>query len=324
MSHDSLLGILGIIVSVVLFLIGYRQTVGAKKERVAAADAEIEKILVRRIVLERYAPKTADIERLAEGKARDFRVSRSDLLASGELLNVIFTRIIESDLIPHDRREELVRTIMPAIVEEEKESVRERNILEIHSKATNFLTASGNAVVIGIAASVLGAVVSVLPNFHVIDSAPKEFIGSIAATLVVSLAIIMSLIFFKSVKESQEGASQSTLFERYAQFERDVAKIIEKTVGIVKTAPPSGGFDFLVEKGGKKILVEVKTWVRPVSQVTIGRTIERLKIALMSNGADLAIIVTPSPLSGVTALGSEDNIRLMALRELRNFLAHNA
>jgi len=71
MSSDSLLGILGIAVSVVLFLIGYRQTVGAKKERVAAADSEIEKILVRRIVLEGYVLKTADIERLAEGKARD-------------------------------------------------------------------------------------------------------------------------------------------------------------------------------------------------------------------------------------------------------------
>ena len=36
------LGSLGIIVSIILFLIGYRQTVGAKKERISSANTEIE------------------------------------------------------------------------------------------------------------------------------------------------------------------------------------------------------------------------------------------------------------------------------------------
>jgi Restriction endonuclease len=322
MSGDSLLGILGIIVSVVLFLIGYRQTVGAKKERVAAADAEIEKILVRRIVLEGYAPKTADIERLAEGKARDFRVARSDLLAAEELLNVIFTRIIESDLIPHDRRDELVKRIMPAIIEVEGEPVKERAILEIQSKTKHFITSGGTAVALGVVASMLGAVVSILPNVQVIDSAPKELIATVAATLVASLAIIMSLIFFKRVKESQEGISQSSSIERYATFERDVARSIEKLVGIVRAAPSDGGFDFMVEKAGKKILIEVKSWVRPVPRAVIARTAERLKTALDGTKADLAIIVTPSSFPSSVALDLGENIRLMALRDLRNFLAH--
>ncbi|MEN6476326.1 MAG: hypothetical protein ABFD81_20095, partial [Syntrophaceae bacterium] len=271
MSGDSLLGILGIAVSVVLFLIGYRQTVGAKKERVAAADAEIEKILVRRIVLEGYAPKTADIERLAEGKARDFRVARSDLLAAEELLNVIFTRIIESDLIPHDRRDELVKRIMPAIVEVEGEPVKERAILEIQSQTKHFITSGGTAVALGLVASMLGAVVSILPNVQIIDSPPKELIATVVATLVASLAIIMSLIFFKRVKESQEGVSQSSSLERYATFERDVARSIEKLAGVVRAAPSDGGFDFMVEKAGKRILIEVKSWVRPVPRAVIAR-----------------------------------------------------
>ncbi len=324
MNSDSFLGILGIVVSVILFLIGYRQTVGAKKERVAAADAEIEKILVRRIVLEGYAPKTADIERLAEGKARDFRVSRSDLLAAEELLNVIFTRIIESDLIPHDRRDELVKRIMPAIVEVEGEPVNERAILEIQSQTKNFLTAGSTAFVLGVVASVLGAVVTALPSFQVIDSAPKEVIATVAATLIASLAIIMSLIFFKRVKDSQEGTSQSTSFERYATFERDVARTIEKVGGVVRAAPSDGGFDFLIERGGKRILIEVKAWARPVPRAIIGRTVERLKTALEKQNADLAIIVTPSSFPAAASLGLDESIRLMALRDLRNFLAHGA
>ncbi len=49
---SELWSVLGIVVSVGLFLIGYRQTVGARKERVTNANQEVEKILVRRIVLE--------------------------------------------------------------------------------------------------------------------------------------------------------------------------------------------------------------------------------------------------------------------------------
>lgn len=324
MSGDFL-GILGIVVSVVLFLIGYRQTVGAKKERVAAADAEIEKILVRRIVLEGYAPKTADIERLAEGKARDFRVARGDLLAAEELLNVIFTRVIESDLIPHDRRDELVKRITPAIVEVEGEPVKERAILEIQSQTKqHFITSYGAAVAIGMVASILGALVSALPNVQVIDSAPKELIVTVLATLFASLAIIMSFIFFKRVKELQEGISQASSLERYATFERDVAKSIEKLAGVVRAAPSDGGFDFMVEKAGKKILIEVKSWTRPVPRALISRTAERLKSALDVTKADLGIIVTPSSVPGISALDLGENISHMALRDLRNFLAHGA
>lgn len=97
---DTFLAILGIVVSLVLFLVGYRQTVGAKKERIAACNAEVEKILLRRIVLEGYTPTRLDLERLMDGKARDLRVSSDDLLSVGQVLNTLYTRIVESDLIP--------------------------------------------------------------------------------------------------------------------------------------------------------------------------------------------------------------------------------
>ena len=46
---DYFLGVLGIVISVGLFFLGYRQTVGAKKERIINANGEVEKILVRRV-----------------------------------------------------------------------------------------------------------------------------------------------------------------------------------------------------------------------------------------------------------------------------------
>ena len=60
---EYLLGIAGIAISVGLFFVGYRQTIGAKKERIRSANDETEKILVRRIVLEEYTPRVEDIAR---------------------------------------------------------------------------------------------------------------------------------------------------------------------------------------------------------------------------------------------------------------------
>jgi len=83
--ENYILGIGGIVVSIVLFLIGYRQTVGAKKERIKLANEDIEKILVRRIVQESITPSVVDLSRLLEGKARDFRVRVGDLLSESQI-----------------------------------------------------------------------------------------------------------------------------------------------------------------------------------------------------------------------------------------------
>src|SRR5262252_670789 len=122
---DSFLGAAGILVSILLFLIGYRQTVGAKKERIRSANADVEKILVRRVVLEGYTPSRSDVARLLQGKARDFRVSDDELLSEAQMLNTIYTRIVESDLIPTDQREQILKRIAPGLAESEATPVDE-------------------------------------------------------------------------------------------------------------------------------------------------------------------------------------------------------
>ena len=82
--ENYIFGTLGILVSVTLFLIGYCQTIGAKKERNRSANIDIEKILVRRIILETYEPSLDDLSRLIEGKARDFRVRSRELMSESQ------------------------------------------------------------------------------------------------------------------------------------------------------------------------------------------------------------------------------------------------
>ena len=87
---DYVLGIAGILLSVVFFIVGYRQTIGAKKERVTSANTEVERILVRRVFSETYVPRLADVSRILEGKARDFRVRTTDLHTESQVLISVY------------------------------------------------------------------------------------------------------------------------------------------------------------------------------------------------------------------------------------------
>lgn len=89
---------LGILVSLILFVIGYRQTIGAKKEQAKNANNSIVRIMMRRMVLEDYAPIYKDISRIIEGKTREFQVSSNDLFSEEQILISLYTVVFDSDL----------------------------------------------------------------------------------------------------------------------------------------------------------------------------------------------------------------------------------
>ena len=167
---ESVLGAAGILVSILLFLVGYRQTVGAKRERIRSANADVEKIVVRRVVLEGYTPSRSDVARLLQGKARDFRVSDDELLSEAQVLNTVYTRIVESDLIPTDQREDILKRILPALTESEaspidEDTARAAPVARMLRTSTVLLGAMAAA------ASVVGGIVSVFPDISKIGRA---------------------------------------------------------------------------------------------------------------------------------------------------------
>ena len=121
----------GVGVSVFLFLIGYRQTIGARKEREFSANSDLERIVLRRIVLDNNIPQRTDLLRLINGKSIDHRVRHSDLLSVSQLLNVVYTRIVESDLIDSTRRQNILDLISPVLVRLEEIPVQENELNEL-------------------------------------------------------------------------------------------------------------------------------------------------------------------------------------------------
>ena len=95
---------IGVAVSILLFLVAYRQTVGAKKERIRSASFSLRRSLLRRVVLENYDPSPRDLERLIESKARESRLTPEDLLSAEELVTDVYAEVFESELIDPQRR----------------------------------------------------------------------------------------------------------------------------------------------------------------------------------------------------------------------------
>jgi hypothetical protein len=132
MDNMSTLILIIVTVSLLFIYFAWRQTIGAKMVRVRLANEDLETILMKRVVLEGYQPSAEGLSRIISGKAREFNLRRGDLMDESQILDVIFTKIIESDLITQELRSDLIKRLSPMLDIIEAEQVRE---LSLQNKA---------------------------------------------------------------------------------------------------------------------------------------------------------------------------------------------
>ena len=320
---EYVLGILGIAVSVGLFLLGYRQTIGAKKERVRAGNSEIEKILVRRIVLEGYTPSASDIGRIIDGKARDFRVHPPDLLSESQLLNNIFTRVIETDFIPRDQREEVLDRLFRVMAQAEDQPISDRAGEDFESPARSSRIATIAMALMGTVASIIGGTFAALPEIREVDSKTTELVGLAVGTAVVSLTIIVFMISLYRIRErQQEEPSKAVAISEYMDFENNVVKALTQAgVEVQFAGPHDQGFDLIVEHKGRRILVELRGWKRSVSPRMVGMVLNRLAEALPYAEGSEGVLVTRGYVPDRGTFPIPERVQIMNLREFRKYLS---
>jgi len=317
---DSFVGVLGIVLSLVLFFIGYRQTVGAKKERIAACNSDVEKILVRRIVLESYTPARSDIGRLVEGKARDFRVREDDLLSDAQVLNAVYTRVFESDLIPAEQRNEIIARIVPALVETEVRPTEDTDSGDSAGRARLFSQTSAALGILALLASAAGAIVAGLPELANLDTRYPTFFQTVLLTGTASLAIITVWIIVNRLRSTQEElATRGTEVAHYVRFEREVGSTLKRLGLKVRPTLPEEPGDFVAEDSSGRLLVEVKAWPRRVPARLLSEMTHRLSEAGRSLNADV-IVVTRSPVLEVTDVLVKSGIRFCTIRQLPEYV----
>lgn len=314
-----LLTFLGILVSVGLFLLGYRQTVGAYKERVRTANTDLEKLLLKRIVLESYQPTTEDLSRLINGKALDHRVKTRDLLSEIQLLEILFTRIIESDFVTPSQRNEILKRLSPALFKAEEVPVEEIRVAEIPSLRKRLYSRNIIPVIMALFASIVGTLVTLLPELF---ETTKLLTPSVLVVFGASLIAIIIIFLIYRLKESQQEISSETALQSVMDFEQEVTGVLKKLGITSELSRPNSGFDFMTMMGGKKILLEVKSWSHRAPISIIRHLVARLREAIKAYGADEAIIITKAPVELPSDLLRDTGIRIMSLREFRNYMVH--
>ncbi|MFA5804260.1 MAG: restriction endonuclease [Melioribacteraceae bacterium] len=322
--ENYLLTFIGIIVSVILFLLSYKQTIGAKKERIRSANLEIEKILVRRIVLEDFTPLIQDIGRLIEGKARDYRVGNNELLSESQILNTIYTRILETDFITQEQREKIINRINSAILKSEDVSVEESDIINLPSSRQKAMTKSILPIILGIVASILGTFLSFFPELRNYKSGQSvlEIISLIVGTLAISFAVTMVFYIFKKYKDSTDENSKISSIEKYILFEKKIEDLIVKNgYRIIKSGDIY--YDFLIEKYNNKYIIEIKNWSRPIPLTVIQKIAFKMNELAKAESAKKAIIVTPSSINIPKDLMNYEFVSIVNIKELRNYLIHS-
>jgi hypothetical protein len=82
------------------------------------------------------------------------------------------------------------------------------------------------------------------------------------------------------------------------------------------------GYDFQVEAGGKRILVEVKATSRRLPTSIIGRIMQILAESIEREKADEGILVTNRPVELPEEQVKNKKVRIFTLKEFRNYLVH--
>lgn len=324
---DHGLSLLGILVSIGLSVLAYRQIIGALRERIRAANRELEKTLVRRIVVESYQPTVDELSRLISGKALEHHIKRDELLSEIQLLEIVFTEITESDFLTQAGRTEVLERLSPIFAKAEKameEEIPAMGLARADRLGVDELIYTRNrlSVLIGFVASLCGTIAVVIAaTSREADAFP---IASVISVFIGSLAVITMIFLVYRVRESREEPSARSAIRSALDFEREVISTVTKSRIPVLIAERASGFDFSFTLRGRRVLVEVKAHTHRGPLPRIGDTIERLSSALQARNADEGIIVTSKAYEHPDDLLKNTKIRIMTLREFRNHVVHDS
>ncbi len=318
----SLQPFVGVIVSVALFLLAYRTTIGARKERIRAANTDLEKTLLKRIVLESYQPTVTEVRRFIEGKAQDYRVRTRDLLTELQILTALFARVLETDLITSRQREAILGKLFPLLQKAEDSPLEKARVVE-HAEERKPLHRRTIVTLVPIAllASVTGTLL-VLTS-AIMTGAPVGLLKTGLLVFTASTLAILLVLLVLRIREAQEESGSTLSLKAGITFEEEVVWVLQKGGARLKLGEPRPiGGDFMAEIRGKQLLIAVKPWIGGVPISLVRAAVDQLREGLKEESADLGILVVmeslPLPLESL----EDAQVRVMTIRQLRNYLAY--
>ena len=315
---------LGIIVSVLLFLIGYRQTVGARKERVKSANDKLIETILRRIILEKYTPKRDEVKRLIEGKARDHKVRVKDLLSVDQILNTLYTRIFENDLISQNERDENLERFSALFEPDKKEIKQEVELTFEKARDKNRKYFNLLIILLGTMSSVIGvSVVSFdkLTSINFDSGLNLSILGTMLANMAAVFTVYTFLRFKDNQESSEDSAGPKNPIKDHIKFEKEIQNQLKKlNIDIVIPSSRDQGFDFIANINGEKTAIEVKYWRSRPPFAYIRQVVARLNSSMEKSNIKQGIILTRDTFDLGQRLRVSENIRIMTIADLKELI----
>jgi len=328
---------ISIFVAVALFIISYRQTIGAKKERVNSTYNEIVKILVRNLVNIDYVPTIPEINRLLRAKSIENKISITDLPDEMTFIYAIYARVSEDEILSSDKKKELINKINDCLekIEEKAPSIIEEEKEPIDIKPTE-VEAKKDISLLFFFALIAGIFINFITEFLFTKTISIDILISILGVIAGITAILGAIVNFIKFKEKQEEpkASRKSVIEEGRTFEDEIFKII-KDIGEIKREVRLRKddiirmFDFSFKREDKTFLIEVKMFRFYVPLQIIHSLNNRAKFAKERDKNSVLILVVNNKKYLARHLDElsktwDHVFDEKELREFRNELVHKA
>lgn len=324
MDLSLFLGALGVILTVIFFVIGYRQTIGARRERARAANKLLVDTLFRRLALEdEFSLSRVDVVKLISGWAITARVRSTDIHSIREVEDLLLSRAVESDYITQAQRRNISNRITRIFAEEETPvflGKRERDSSRSH---VEWLLALGSALAAAVSALIAARVIQV-------DSTDIATTGLFESAIFPSFALILittvALLLYTRARDiSRPGTDEPRpIASRELDFERMLFSAAQRrNTSIRPSAYPV--FDYLFEEDGKLVGVEVKQDLNKLSTQFLKRLNVRFQDAISRDFVSRAIVVSMTqPGQKATSLLTGSHVEVMQVGEFLSALRPSA
>ena len=325
--------IAGIGVSIVLFVLGYRSTIGARKERIRAARAEIVRVLLRLVAVDGDELTLTILQRTIAGIAAQHGVEALAVGPPSLIANLLYAEIMTSDLMDGSVRESVRNRIEGAfridLGETGEEGEAEQGVKpirpapaaptgaarEIEGSAEKFTITynipraesvereereskreTGTTVAIGIISTIVGIALSALVWLTQNTGLDKASLLAALGGTVATMAGIVG-VFITRQREQNKVQEENIREAKVARSELDsyrrVLRALNEAGSRVSTAGPDDGADARIELEDGTTMLVELK--RYVDRKTLSHVAERLNRARQEQSSTEGVIVVLNP-----------------------------
>lgn len=312
-DFSTMLGVVGVVLTVAFFVIGYRQTIGARKERAKAANRQIIEALFRRLVLDGAFPlDRAGVRKVLLGTALSASVRTDDIFSVTELEAVLYAKSMESDYIDDSKRIDVMNRLTACFSEAEvvPSSLPKKRQGQI---APDVWLAAGAAITAMVATLAVG------PFFGKTElnsgAISEPFLGALLAGLGALTGLTaVALTAFTRLRDLTRKTSVSSISVSGHDIEQHFIRALKKLDSSV-TNSRDPAFDFLFKRGSENCAVEIKADINRHSKSSILAIIRRMEEAASKLDVQKMYIISQTFPSDTIRSLEKENLKFMSFDE---------